>query len=295
MQSGKHLRNGANGEENLASRLTNLSDRRQQIIRPVLANPRQFVLHSVRDLAKALGTDAATMVRIVRGMGFENYRAFQHHLHEASIAYATSLDTMKASGTGKTGAENVARASIDQDLKNLSALRSSVELEQIAAIAARVHSSKRILIFGGDAATSLVVFLDYSLTLLGLPVFAGTGHGRIGHLARTVTNKDVVFAISFRRGLRMTVEGLERARENGGYCVGIADTLLSPLARIADVCFIASAETPSFGVSYAAPMVLLNALMAACANVRRSQTLKLLREVDAEQRSGSRWYLDGQD
>ena len=108
MQPGKHRRNGASGGENLAARLTNLSDRRQQIIRPVLANPRQFVLLSVRDLAKALGTDAATMVRIVRGMGFENYRAFQHHLHEASIAYATSLDTMQAGAGGKNGAENVA-------------------------------------------------------------------------------------------------------------------------------------------------------------------------------------------
>ncbi len=295
MQPGKHRRNGASGGENLAARLINLSDRRQQIIRPVLANPREFVLLSVRDMAKELSTDAATMVRIVRGMGFENYRAFQHHLHEASIAYATSLDTMQASGAGKNGAATVARDSIDQDVKNLNALRGSVELEQIAAIASKVHSSKRILIFGGDAATSLVIFLEYSLTLLGLPVFAGTGHGRIGHLARTVTNKDIVFAISFRRGLRMTVEGLERARENGGYCIGIADTLLSPLASIADICFIASTETPSFGVSYAAPMALLNALVAACANVRRSQTLKLLREVDAEQRSGSRWYLDGPD
>ena len=292
MQSGQHLRNGASRGENLAARLTNLSDRRQQIIRPVLANPRQFVLLSVRDLAKSLGTDAATMVRIVQGMGFENYRAFQHHLHEASIAYATSLDTMQAGAGRKDGAANVVRASIDQDLKNVGALRSSVDLAQIAAIAARIHSSRRILIFGGDAATALVVFLEYHLTLLGLPVFAGTGHGRIGHLARAATGKDVLFAISFRRGLRMTVEGLEQGREKGAYCVGIADTLLSPLARLADICLIASTETPSSGVSYAAPMALLSALVAACANVRRSQTLKLLREVDAEQRSGSRWYLD---
>jgi DNA-binding MurR/RpiR family transcriptional regulator len=295
MQVGKDRRNGAGGGENLAARLTNLSDRRQQIIRPVLANPRQFVLLSVRDLAKSLGTDAATMVRIVRKMGFENYRTFQHHLHEASIAYATSLDTMQAGAGRKDGAENVVRASIDQDLKNLGALRSSVDLEQVAAIAARLHSSRRILIFGGDAATSLVVFLEYHLTLLGLPVFAGTGHGRIGHLARTATNRDLVFAISFRRGLRMTVEGLERAREKGAFCVAIADTLLSPLAGLAGICFIASAETPSFGVSYVAAMGLLNALVAACANVRRSQTLQLLREVDAEQRSGSRWYLDERD
>ena len=154
---------------------------------------------------------------------------------------------------------------------------------------------KRILIFGGDAATSLVrSFLEYSLTLLGLPVFAGTGHGRIGHLARTATNKDLVIAISFRRGLRMTVEGFELAREKGAYCVAIADTLLSPLARLAAVCFIASAETPSFGVSYVTSIRRAAERLVGRVrwNVKRSQTLRLLREVDAEQRSGSRWYLD---
>lgn len=295
MQVAKARRNGTGSGENLAARLTNLSDRRQQIIRPVLANPRQFVLLSVRDLAKALGTDAATIVRIVQGMGFENYRAFQHHLHEASIAYATSLDTMQAGMAGKHGAVSLVQESIHQDLKNLGALRGSAELEKIAAIVSRMHSSRRVLIFGGDAATALVVFLEYSLTLLGLPVFAGTGHGRIGHLARSANQRDVVFAISFRRGLRMTVEGLEQAREKGAYSIGIADTLLSPLARLADVCFITSVETPSFGVSYVAPMALLNTVVAACADARRSQTLKLLREVDAEQRSGSRWYLDERD
>jgi DNA-binding MurR/RpiR family transcriptional regulator len=276
---------------NLAARMVGLSDRRQQIIRPVLANPREYVLLSVRDLAKALDTDAATVVRIVQGMGFENYRAFQHHLHEASIAYATSLDTMQAGSTGKNGAVKGARESLEQDVKNLSAFRHSADLHQIAAIAARAHESRRILILGGDAATALVLFLEYSLTLLGLPVFAGTGYGRIGHLTRACNNRDLVFAISFRRGLRMTVEGFERARDKGAYCVAIADTLLSPLAKLAHTSFVAGVETPSFGVSYVAPMALLNSLLAECANVRRSQTLKLLREVDAEQRSGSRWYL----
>ena len=292
MQAGNGRRSGANGSDNLAARLANLSGRRQQIIRPVLVNPRRFVLLSVRDLAKALGTDAATVIRIVRGMGFENYRAFQHHLHDASIAYATSLETMQASVAGKNGSAKGARESIDQDLKNLTALQNSADYKQISEIADRIHNSRRILVFGGDAATALVVFLEYHLSLLGLPVFAATGHGRMGHLARAATSKDVVFAISFRRGLRMTVEGFERAREKGAYCIGISDTLLSPLARFAHVFFIASAETPSFGVSYVAPMGLLNALMAACANVRRNETLKLLREVDAEQRSGTRWYLD---
>jgi len=99
-----------------------------------------------------------------------------------------------------------------------------------------------------------------------------------------------VFAISFRRGLRQTVEGLQQAKERGAYCVGITDTFLSPVARSADESILASVETPSFGASYVAPIALLNVILVACANYRRARTLKLLQEVDKEQRLGFRWY-----
>src|SRR5437773_2205840 len=135
MQPDTARRNGAYQNGNLAVRMIGLSARRQQIIRPVLANPRKFVLLRVRDLAKELGTDAATVVRIVRGLGFENYRAFQHHLHEASVAYATSLDTMQAIPAGKNETADVIRRCTEQDLKNLSALRSSLDAEELTDVA----------------------------------------------------------------------------------------------------------------------------------------------------------------
>src|SRR6202011_2035915 len=79
----------------LPERIDHLSAKRQEIIRPILEHPREYVLLSVRALAKYLRTDPATIVRIVRGLGFSSYRQFQHHLHELSLAYATSLDTMQ--------------------------------------------------------------------------------------------------------------------------------------------------------------------------------------------------------
>src|ERR1700704_2807988 len=79
----------------LAQRIDELSAKRQEIIRPILEHPREYVLLSVRDLAKRLHTDPATIIRIVRGLGFETYRDFQRHLHELSLAFATSLDTLQ--------------------------------------------------------------------------------------------------------------------------------------------------------------------------------------------------------
>src|SRR5260370_13817480 len=83
---------------NLVERIDQLSIKRQEIIRPILEHPREFVLLSVRAMATRLQTDPATIVRIVRGLGFGSYREFQRHLPELSLAYATSLDTMQ-SGT----------------------------------------------------------------------------------------------------------------------------------------------------------------------------------------------------
>src|SRR5712691_13377710 len=83
----------------LPQRIDQLSIKRQEIIRPILEHPREYVLLSVRAMAKRLQTDPATIVRIVRGLGFASYRDFQRHLHKLSLAYATSLDTMQSRGS----------------------------------------------------------------------------------------------------------------------------------------------------------------------------------------------------
>src|ERR1700747_1350157 len=55
---------------NLHERIVKLTAKRQEVLRPVLEHPRGFVLLSVRAMAKRLNTDPATIVRIVRVLGF---------------------------------------------------------------------------------------------------------------------------------------------------------------------------------------------------------------------------------
>src|SRR2546425_553117 len=181
---------------NLSERIDQLSAKRQEIIRPILEHPREYVLLSVRAIAQRLQTDPATIVRIVRGLGFPSYRNFQRHLHDLSIAFATSLDTMQT--------------------------------------AARPSGMQ----------------------------------GQVRH----------------------SVEGAQQAKAHGAYCVGIADTYLSPLARKCNEVFLTSIESTSFGASYVAPIALVNALLAACGQYRRSKTLALVKQAAEEQRRGFRWY-----
>src|SRR5579859_5701898 len=273
----------------LSERIELLSSKRQEIIRPILEHPREYVLLSVRAMAKRLRTDPATVVRIVRGLGFASYREFQHHLHELSLAFATSLDTMQPLSRYPNMPAYV-RDSLGQDLKNLQGLKNSLVAQRLADVAKRFYEARRIVLLASDLAAILAEYLEYQISLLGLPIFSATSAGRITHLTRAVTKQDLVLGITFRRGLRQTVEGVQQARAHGAYCIGICDTYLSPLARECDELFIASTESTSFAASYAAPISLMNAILAACAQYRRPHTLSLLKEIAEEQRKGFRWY-----
>lgn len=274
---------------NLAERIDQLSTKRQEIIRPILENPRDYVLLSVRALAKRLHTDPATIIRIVHGLGFETYKHFQRHLHEISLAFATSLDTMQQSAAGGSP-DCPARDSVFRDLKNLQALKNSLDTNRFEPLAKRLYSARRIVITGADLAAILADYLGYHLNLLGLPVFVATSSGSVAHSVRSLTGKDVFFAITFRRGLRQTVEGTEQARHNGAYCVGITDTYLSPLTHICHEVFLASVDSVSFGASYTAPITFVNAMLAAIGEYRRARTMQIVRHLDEEQRKGFRWY-----
>jgi len=289
MKKSSGRENDSSGLPSFGERIAQLSVKRQELIRPIQEQPRDYVLLSIRDVARKLGTDPATILRIARGMGFPSYREFKLYLHELAIAGATSLEGMHAATGNDSGLSSHARKALDQDLHNLHALRNTLDFERFLRLAPRIYKARRILLLAGDMAVSLVEFLEYKLAMLGLPVSSATTPGKTLHAVRGLNGKDLVIAISFRRGLRQTVEGMQQARTNGAYCVGITDTFVSPIARFAHECFVTSVEAP-FSNSYTAPMSLLQVLFIVCAHYRRSRTLALLKKIDYEQRHGFRWY-----
>lgn len=156
----------------------------------------------------------------------------------------------------------------------------------------RIATARQITIIGGHLASALVGYFEYYLLVLGMPVQAATTAGRLVHLLSGLTKRDLVIAISFRRGLRQTVEGLSEARAQGAHCVAIANSSASPLVRYADEAFIVPVEGSSFVLSYIAPIALINMLLVACSRCNWKRTMSRLKEVAREQRTGFRWYSE---
>jgi RpiR family carbohydrate utilization transcriptional regulator len=287
--SRRHLPKPKVVPNSLNAMLSRIHRSRQDMIRPVLEQPREYVLLSIHELAARRQVDAATVSRTILAMGFPSYRDFRRYLHQLSIAHTTALDQMQATIKDMSTFSSRVKETLDSATSNVHRVVNSLEMDRLKDLAARFYKAKRIYILGGDLAESLVSFLHYILIFLGFEAIAATRAGHITHLMRDSTERDLIIAISFRLGLRQTVEGVLQGKANGSYTVAITDTSISPLARASNEAFIVPIDAPPF-TSYVAPMALLDAMMSAVANYRTDRTLTILKQAEKEQRDGFRWY-----
>jgi DNA-binding MurR/RpiR family transcriptional regulator len=196
---------------------------------------------------------------------------------------------MKAAAREKRSVADHVDHSLEMELHNLQALRSTLDTAQVIDTARRLHRARRILVVGVDFAAGLAYLLAYGLGALGYNAEAPVGSsGSLHQKISMLGPKDLAVAISFGRCLQATVDAVLHARQNAVPTFGITDSEKTPIARFCDFFWIASIANPSFHGSYVAPLAAVDALLVACAHVQPKRALALLRRKDQDSRT--RWY-----
>jgi len=268
-----------------------LSPSRRKLLRQILENPEDTYFLSSRELAKRYDVDAATIVRTIQALGYSKFADFVSDLRTHFVNQITPYNVLKAASKEKKTVADRIHQSLDLDMRNLQALQSRIDPEQIKRLSQRVKNARRILVVGIDLAATLSWYLAYGLMTLGFFAEAPVGStGNVQRRVRTLTRKDLLIAISFGACLRDTVEAAQRARKQGVPTFGITSGETTPIARVCDEFCVASINSPSFGGSYVAPMALLGAILVACAQTQTARSLKLLRQSEEEDRKDHRWF-----
>ena len=95
-----------------------------------------------------------------------------------------------------------------------------------------------------------------------------------------LTRHDLVIVITIWRYFRDTVEAARAARASGATCIALTDSLVSPVANLADHVFIATTEGAAHSRSLAGIVSLIDLLSAAVATQRIEESMKALQQVD---------------
>lgn len=96
-----------------------------------------------------------------------------------------------------------------------------------------------------------------------------------------LTDQDLMIVVSVWRYLRNTVEVAEAARAAGAVCLAITDSLVAPVATLADHVFIADIEGALHSRSLAGILSLINLISTAIVAERPQESMDALQRIDA--------------
>jgi DNA-binding MurR/RpiR family transcriptional regulator len=247
-----------------AGEAVRLSRKQRAVVSYIEHNPKFAAFATAAELGERTGVHPSTVVRLAQLLGYEGFPEFQEAIRHQYLNSLDAIGMMHAHAGEQHG--DVALASLDQDIRNLTATRSTLDrdvLREVARIIATAHS---VVIVGGGSHAGPALIFSHVCRFMGLPVDAEI-RGSVGLSARLtgVGAGDVVIGTAAWWVVQDTREALAVARERGATTVAIVDSRASALAQVADHILVMRTETVSFFQSMVGPLAVLNALMSEIA------------------------------
>jgi DNA-binding MurR/RpiR family transcriptional regulator len=230
----------------------------------VVDHPDAMVMSSMREIAGRVGVAPATLLRLARMLGYEDWSRFRDvyvaHFRTSSPHYAEKADALsKRQGiSGLVEEVRRAQATALEHAATANAADAIVEAAKILNHSPRIFVAAFMSCRAPGLAFSYICRLFRSnVTLLG-----SEGSSLVAELA-DIRSDDAVLSINFvpyARDIRLVADTVARSRAS---LVSIADSRITPLSRYAKSILLFAAESPSFFPSITSAVALVESLAAA--------------------------------
>jgi len=263
-----------------------LTPAERRVAEVVLEHPQLVAFGTVADLAERSGSGAATVVRLATKLGFDGFTALQ-----ASVQHDLARQLRPAAERIREPAATDAIANhLSIELDNVRATLSSLEEDAVAEVVGHLANAKaRLFILSGDASQGIATQFAADLGALRAQVcLIGGNEVAVHRQVSQLTQTDVVVLLDVRRYDRWLIEAATAARHAGVWIAAMTDSLLSPLAGIADRTLVIAAAGAGPFDSHVGTLALCNLLVAGAADrLRAAATTRLDRAEAAWQGSGA--------
>ncbi len=254
----------------------------QRVIAKYLLNhPDEAAFFTAANLGKATGVSESTVVRFANVLGYDGYPALQRDLQDGIKNKLTTVNRLKKSIKSIKRGENILYEVLSNDMENIDDTMNNISLDSFNKFVEEMIKADNIYIVGLRTAASLAYFMGFTLHLILKNVTTITfGVSDLFERLININEKDLLIGITFPRYTLQTVEIMEYAKKKGAKTAAITDSVMSPLAQLADVSLFASSNLNSFIDSFTAPLSIINALVTAVGVKKRGETLEHLAELE---------------
>lgn len=247
-----------------------LSKSHRRIAECIVTHYDKAAFMTASKLGEYVGVSESTVVRFAAALGYDGFPQLQKALQELIRHRLTA--TQRLEMTGDMGHAQVLNKVLKTDIQNIRTTLDELDLATFDAVIESILQARNIYVLGLRASAPLAEFFGHYLNFIFPNVHTVTsGVSDVFEQIARISDEDVLIGISFPRYTSHTVKAMKFARSRGATLIAITDGPLSPLHAEANLCLMAKSDMASFVDSLAAPISLINALIVALSQRRRTQ------------------------
>ncbi|MEQ1537245.1 MAG: MurR/RpiR family transcriptional regulator [Burkholderiaceae bacterium] len=233
-------------------------------------------LDGIQQVAMQCGVQPSAVVRFAKHFGYSGYSEMQAIFREGisrqlapSRTYQSRIRDIISSdkdGLSSLSSTEIASEFLTGSLAGMQELKNSIATPSFKKAVDLLAASDCIWIAASRRSFPVAAYLDYALqhTDKRIGLVTGIGGMQLGQM-RSVRKDDVMIAISFSPYAEETISVAKLAVERGAKLIAITDSLMSPLAKLAQASLIVQ-DNSTFGFrSLTSTMSMAQSLFIALA------------------------------
>ena len=264
-------------EQNMAG----FSKGQKRIADYILKNYDKAAFMTASKLGSLANVSESTVVRFATELGYDGYPSMQRTLQDMIRSRLTSTQRIQAAGE-RFQKQDVLGAVLQSDMDKLREVVNQANRKTFDDVVERIQNAKHIYVLGVRSSSFVAGYLNFYMHLLfgNVTLVQTNSAGEILEQLFRIGVGDVLIAISFPRYSQITMNTVKFARDRGATIIAITDNELSPVYQMSDAALFAPCEMISFVDSMVAPLSMINALLVALANQRKTDVSATFAELE---------------
>lgn len=222
-------------------KLESLSKKERQTAEYMKANQEKLIYSSITELAEAIGTSEATVTRMCTKLDYPSFQALK-----VSVAteLVTSQEKIHEELTQDASSDAIIDKIFSSAIQTLSMTQKSLNSLEVRNSIESILECRRLVVIGNGNSASIAMDAQHKFLRIGMNVQVFTDDHMQMIAMVSLTERDVLLAISHSGSSRNVGDAIKLAKEKKATVITITDSGQSPVSKMADIrLFTHSPET----------------------------------------------------
>ncbi|HEX2530170.1 MAG TPA: MurR/RpiR family transcriptional regulator [Burkholderiaceae bacterium] len=266
-------------EQLIRSRYDGLSPSDRKLSDVIVAHQKNLASYSATELAQLAGVSKASAARYFKRLGYQDFNEFRSVIRArvSSESPLFGLDRITQAGDRHPGFTG----HVENDIRNLASTLERLGSKDLNKALALLKHARRIWVVGyrNGYATAFYAHALFSHAQADVTLINEVASKSADVLA-DLEQRDVLFAVDFRRRTRLLPKVVRVAREAGASVVLLTYAPLSEVASLANVVLPCSTHGMTIFDSYVAAMSIVNYLGTELVTGAQASARKRMQRIE---------------